>query len=213
MNTLNKGALAMVFVGSVTFSVTNGLLGDQSPIQLLVEEHSLSISGDLKKVDVTGQTEKKVKEQTPTTNVKADKTEPSYDIPASQAAFNNKDKSDMATAANQQNTKKYSKSTTTNPASTNETTTNSTAPTTSAKAPTTTPTSTRTNTTSATTNPAAPTKVDTSAKAPTTAPTSTGTNPTSATTTTTNRGQEVSQAAKEKATSQRDSKENSGKKK
>ncbi|MBO1514914.1 hypothetical protein [Metabacillus bambusae] len=91
-----------------------------------------------------------------------------------------------------------------------------TKPTTSAKAPTTTPASkpTETNKTSASTTPAVTTKPTASAKTPTvtTAPTPTGTNTTSTTTTTTNRGQQVSQDAKEKAASLRDQQENNGKK-
>lgn len=48
MNTITKGAIAMVLAGSVTFSVAHTLLGDQSTIRL-AEENAATISGDPKK--------------------------------------------------------------------------------------------------------------------------------------------------------------------
>jgi hypothetical protein len=167
MNKITKGALAMVLAGSVTFSVANALLADQ-PLKRLAKEIALPISADRKKADVVNQAEKKVKVQTPTTNVK------DHDIAAIHVSLKN---SNMAKAAIQTDREKSSDRNTT-------------------------------------TTPAATTKPATSAKAPstTTTPTTTETNTKSATTTNTNRGQQVSQAAKEKAAIQRDIKENNGKK-
>ncbi|HWO97599.1 MAG TPA: hypothetical protein VNM45_14960 [Bacillus sp. (in: firmicutes)] len=250
MKTVTKGALAMVLAGSVTFAVTNVLLGDQIS-KRLTEESALPMSGDQKKADDISQAEKTVKDQTPTTNVKDGQTKPSHDVPAFQEASENRNKIDTAAASTQQDTKKFSKSHTTNLVSTNKTTTTTpavatrpvtstkapaattapkpkgtstanatptpaapTRPVTSTKAPptTTAPKPTETNTTNTTATPAAPTRPATSAKAPatTTAPKPTGTN--TASTPTTNRGQQVSQAAKEKAASHQDEKENNGKK-
>ncbi|MEH7306305.1 hypothetical protein [Neobacillus drentensis] len=241
MNKLTKGALSMVLAGSVTFSIANALLAEQ-PLKRLAKEIALPISADRKKADVVNQVEKKVKVQTPTTNVK------NHDIAAIPVSFKN---SNMAKAAIQTDREKSSNRTTTTPANTNETTTPThTIPVTSAKAPTTTSksTSTRTDTTSpttrpvaitkpvATTKPTSTTKPATSVKAP---PTTTSTKPKSvttrktntaatktntknasttktntksATTTNTNRGQQVSQAAKERAANRKATNENTGKK-
>jgi hypothetical protein len=240
MNKPIKGALAMVLAGSVTFSVTNALLVDESS-KRLTKDNALIISGVQKKADVIDHEEKTVKDQTPTSNVKEGQTKISHDIPASQEAFKNRDKSDIAIADIQQDTEKISKSTTTNPAVKKVTvtsikaptrTTSSTAtgtkttsvttkpeattkPSTSPKAPTrtTASTATETSSTSAAAKPEAPTKPSTSPKAPTrtTAPTPKGTNSTTATTTTANRGQQVSTAAQEKAVSHLEQKGNNGK--
>jgi hypothetical protein len=221
MNTLTKGALPMILAGAVTFSVTNALLVHHTS-KRLTEENALTISGKEKKAGVISQAEKKVKDQPQTTNVKDGKTKLSHNIAALQVAFKNRNKSDMDIKANKQNTKKLSKSTTTNLASTNETTAK-TIRTTSAKATTTTTASTPTGTNPksaattivATTIPATSAKAATTTSAPTptetnttSAPTPTGTNTTSAT----NRGQQVSLAAKEKASSPQKQKENNGKK-
>jgi hypothetical protein len=220
MKKLTKGALAMVLAGSVTFSVTNALLVNQSS-KKFTEENASTISGDPKKAGIISQAEKTVKDHTPTTNVKDGQTKLSHDIPAFQESLKNRNKSDMAIAAIQQNTKKFSKRTTTNPANTDTATTTKPAATaissTRAKAPTTTttPVTTGTNTTNVTTTPVATTIPSTSTKAPTatTTPTATGTNTTTSTNTkTTNRGQQVSQAAKEKAASHEDKKDKNGKK-
>ncbi|PLR67728.1 hypothetical protein [Bacillus sp. UMB0893] len=217
MEKLTKGALAMVLAGSVTFSVTNALLVDESS-KRLTKDNALIISGVQKKADVIDHEEKTVKDQTPTSIVKDGQTKISHDIPASQDAFKNRDKSDIAIADIQQDTEKISKSTTTNPAVKKVTVTGIKAPT-----RTTASTATGTKTTSVTTKPEATTKPATSPKAPTkpatspkaptrtTAPTPTGTNSTTAATTTANRGQQVSTAVQEKAASLRDQKGNNGK--
>lgn len=219
MNKLTKGAFAMVLAGSVTFSVTNALLADQ-PLKRLAKAIALPVSGDQKKAEVISKAEKTMKEQTPTTNVKDGQTKLSHN----QVAYKNINKSVIAIKANKQNTIKLSKSTTTIGASTNEATTAKIA-----SKPTGTTTKRKTTTTVATTKPAtsakAPTttkpvtsakvptatKPTTGAKAPTTAKPATkptGSNTKTATTTTTNRGQQVSQEAKEKAASNRIQKEN-----
>lgn len=227
MEKLTKGALAMVLAGSVTFSVTNALLVDESS-KRLTKDNALIISGVQKKADVIDHEEKTVKDQTPTSNVKDGQTKISHDIPASQDAFKNRDKSDIAIADIQQDTQKISKSTTTNPAVKKVTVTGIKAPTrTTASTATGTKTTSVTTKPEATTKPAtspkattkpatspkAPTKPATSPKAPTrtTAPTPTGTNSTTAATTTANRGQQVSTAVQEKAASLRDQKGNNGK--
>ncbi|MBT2722784.1 hypothetical protein [Bacillus sp. ISL-46] len=218
---ITKGALAMVLAGSVTFSVANALLGDQ-PLKRLTKEMALPISADRKKADVINPAEKKDKPQTPAANVK------DHDIAAIRDSLKNRNTNDTAVTAVQQNRGKSSDRTTTNPANPSETKTTTpvatSIPVKSTKAPTTTrkPTTTRTAATRSTTKPAAPTAPATSVKAPptTTTPTATKTSTTttktntttSATTTKTNRGQQVSQAAKEKAVSRSDKKENNGKK-
>jgi hypothetical protein len=217
---ITKGALAMVLAGSVTFSVANALLGQ--PIKQLTKEIALPISADRKKADVINPAEKKDKPQTPAANVK------NHDIAVIQVSLKNRNTNDTAVAAVQQNREKSSDRTTTSATNPRGTTTTKpfakTIPVKSTKAPTTTSKSTTTRTAAirTTTKPAAQTIPATSAKAPTTATTpttsktsttTTKTNKTtSATTTKTNRGQQVSQAAKEKAASQSNKKENNGKK-
>ncbi|MGG3562085.1 hypothetical protein ABES03_10825 [Neobacillus rhizosphaerae] len=188
MKKLTKGALTMVLAGAVTFSVTNALLATP-PAKQLKEKIASTITGDRKITDVTK--EKTVEVQTPTTNVKDRQTKISHNIDSFQVALKNRNKSDRFIAANQPNTKESI----TNPAKANATTTTTpaapTIPATSTK--TTTPTNTSMTPTSTTT------------------PTTTGAN-TPSTTTPSNYGQEVSQAAKEKAASRQDKKENNGKK-
>ncbi|MFP5106821.1 hypothetical protein ACSU6B_08625 [Neobacillus sp. C211] len=227
---ITKGAIAMVLAGSVTFSAANALLGQ--PIKRLTKEMAIPISADRKKADVINPAEKKDKPQTPAANVK--------DRPVIQVSLKNRNTNDMEVAAIQQNIEKSSSITTTSSANTNVKTTTKPAatpiPVKSTKAPITTSKSTTTrpaastttrpaaSTTtrpaaSATTKPAASatTKPTTSTKAPTTTSkpattTPTKTTTTTATTTKTNRGQQVSQEAKETAESRRDTKENNGKK-
>ncbi|MBT2733639.1 hypothetical protein [Bacillus sp. ISL-7] len=219
---ITKGALAMVLAGSVTFSVANALFSH--PIKQLTKEMAIPISADRKKADVINPKEKKDKPQTPAANVK--------DRPVIQVSLKNRNTNDMEVAAIQQNIEKSSSRTTTSSANTKVKTTTKPAatpiPVKSTKAPTTTSKSTTTRpaasattrpAASATTRPAASatTKPATSTKAPTTmskpaTTTPTKTTTTTATTTKTNRGQQVSQAAKERAASQSNKKENNGKK-
>jgi len=212
MKTLTKGALAMVLAGSVTFSVTNALLVEPSS-KRVTEENALTVTGDQNEGDKITKAEKTVNDQTPTTNVQENETKISDDIPASQVTFKNRNQNDRAVDSIQQNTKKSSKPIATNMASINKTTTTTstatTTRTTSIKAPTTTTASKPSGTTetSVATKPAPVTKPAISTNTPATTTTSApGTN-----TTKNNRGQEVSQAAKEKGASNRDKKENNGK--
>lgn len=192
MNTLTKGALSMVFAGSVTFSVAHTLLGDQSSIQL-AEENASTISEDPKKADIINQAEKVVKDQTPTTNGTDEQLNLASNEAPIQVALNNQTESAVAIADIQQNTKEVTEVTTTTPVNTNQT-----KPSTPA-ASSTPVTSTTSQTTPATSTPAPPT---------TSPPTTTGNNATSAS----NYGQEVAQAAKEKAESRQENKGNNGKK-
>ncbi|MFB3170119.1 hypothetical protein P5G62_023725 [Neobacillus sp. 179-C4.2 HS] len=202
MNTITKGAIAMVLAGSVTFSVAHTLLGDQSTIRL-AEENAATISGDPKKADIINQAEKEVKNQTPASKGK------DGEMAALNVASNN---SDMNVATIQQNSS--SKNNPTNPSDRNKIITVTSAETTvtSTKEPTitlTTPTTSGTNTTRVSTKP----ETTKPASTPTTTapPTKTETNATSTSSTDTNRGRQVSQAAKEKAENRRGLKENNGK--
>ncbi|MFB3163881.1 hypothetical protein ABLO26_21245 [Neobacillus sp. 179-J 1A1 HS] len=205
MNTITKGAIAMVLAGSVTFSVAHTLLGDQSTIRL-AEENASTISGDPKKADIVNQAEKEVKNQTPASKGK------DQEMAALNVASNN---SEINVATIQQNSN--SKNNTTNPSDRNMiitvTSADTTITSTSVKEPTTT---TTTPTTSGSDATSVSTKPETTkpASTPTTTapPTKTETNATSTSSTDTNRGQQVSQAAKEKAENRRDLKENNGKK-
>lgn len=201
MKKLSRGAFSMVLAGAVTFSVTNALL-----VERLVKEHSLIIYGDQIKSDVTK--EKMTKDQTPKTNVEDGHNKLSDNIADSQAALKKSNDRDMALAAIQQNTKKSTNVVSTSAANENAATTTSASTVTSAKAPAAKPIVTAAPAkTAAPTQTAAPTV--TAKPAQSTKPKTTGT---SAATTTTNNGHEVSQAAKEKAESRQDNKENNGKK-
>jgi hypothetical protein len=219
MNTLTKGAFAMVLAGSVTFSVTSALL-----VERLTEEHALAVFGNQKKGYVISQAEKTVKDQTLKTNGEDDQTKLSHEISASQVALKNSNKNNMAAAATQQNTKKISKSTATTTSKVIETTTTAALKTTSVastKAPTTKAKSTQTETKapmtkakSTQTETKAPTIHEAGEKAPmaTTKPAPAGTNTKNAASSTINPGQQVSQAAKEKAVSDQDKKGKNGEK-
>jgi hypothetical protein len=195
MNTITKGAVAMVLAGSVTFSVAHTLLGDQSSIRL-AEENASTISGNHKKADIINQAEKAVKDLTPTSKGK------DQEMAALKVALNN---SEMNVETIQQNS--ISKNNTKNPSDRNRIITAMPAVTTitstSAKEPTTT---TTTSTTSGSNATSVSTKPETAKPASTTTatapPTKSETNATSTSTTETNRGQQVSQAAKEKAGNQ-----------
>jgi hypothetical protein len=215
MNGLNKGALAMVLAGSVTFAVSNVLVVEQA-FQRLSDANPLSITGDLIKENGISQGEKTKKDETP----KADKKEDRTNLTSQEAIKNNR-------VANQQdaNTSNKSTTTTTTPAVTKKAATTkkatppkATATTTPSKPSTTSPATKPTeNTTNSkvhktTTTPAPSGNTTSSTKKTPTTPVPSG-NTTSSTKTTTNHGQQVSQDAKEKAPSQRDQKENNGKKK
>ncbi|MCM2532580.1 hypothetical protein NDK43_09520 [Neobacillus pocheonensis] len=195
MNKLTKGALTMVLVGSITFSVTNALLADHSS-KRLAQANDLTNSGDQKKADDINKAEKTVKNQTPTPDVKDVQPTHFHNIAVFQAAvLNNGNKSDKAIAVNQKNTKTISATSTTfnTPAPATTITTNSNTPTTGT-------TSTKSATTTATKNSTA--TANSTTKAITTTPTTTTMATTTTTATkTTNHGKQVSQSAKEKAAS------------
>lgn len=195
MKKLSKGAFSMVLAGAVTFSVTNALLVDQAS-KLLAGEHAFIISGDLKKAVETN--EKTEKDHTPTTNVK--ETKPSENIVALKRQKENED----AKAAIDQNKNNYTNGPVARPVHENTSTTatpTATKPATSTKAP-----------MSATASAAKTASAATTTPTKSTVPSTTATNKTSAAGTTANNGQEVSQAAKEKAAVRQDTKENNGKK-
>ncbi|CAM3834388.1 hypothetical protein CYOC110262_24350 [Cytobacillus oceanisediminis] len=210
MNTPTKGALAMVLAGSVTFSVTNAVLVDQLAKQFT--ENAFTIYRDLKKADVIRPAEKKVKDQTSTISEKESHTKLSDDIPVSHTAYENGNKEDRAAPAIQQDSKKFSKSTATNPVSTKETATITPDTATVSVPSTKAPMKTTPSNTAETKETSSAAKHETSAKAPTTQPAPIGKNTNSAAAAPP-RGQEVSQAAKEKAAIDQDKKENNGKNK
>jgi hypothetical protein len=199
MNKATIGALAMVLVGSVTFSFTNALLTNHSTKK--VQTHSTTNLGDQKLVDGTNQTDKTVTDSTPTQNGNDIQTTDSLTTSVNQAELSNENVSEQPIAVNQNNTLKISSP---SPSSNTNASTITTTPKTNT--PSTGTTSTKQTVSSApTTNintaPSTPTSnvpVTTTAQA-----TSTATSPT---TTTTNRGQQVAQAAKEKAASQQNKK-------
>jgi hypothetical protein len=198
MNKLTKGALAMVLVGSVTFSITNALLADHSS-KRLAQANGLTNSGDHKKAVNISQAEKTVKDQTPTTNVKDVQTTPSHTIATPEGVLINEKKSDKVIAVIQTNSTKISATSTTTiktaPVTNTSTNSNITVTgTTSMKSAATTAPTTNSNTITTGT---------TSTKPATTTATTTST-----TTTTTNHGKQVSQAAKEKAASHQNKKVN-----
>lgn len=222
MNKLTKGAIAMVLMGSVTFSITNALFADHSSKRIaeanaairsgdqkkadhkdlsskrLAEANTLSNFGNQKTADDINQADKSVQDQTPTTDVKDLQTTASHKIAAVHEVLKNGSNSGIAVAA-------IGKSSTAN--SDRTTTVKTTAPATNTK---TNSNSTATETTS--TNSAnAPTTTTT---APGQSKKTTGTpGKTASTTAANNHGKQVSQAAKEKAASHQDKKGNKRNKK
>jgi hypothetical protein len=223
MQNRSKGALAMVLAGAVTFSVTNSFLPE--PMTRIANELALHVSGDAKKADIIRKQETAIKEQSAIMNGEEGQTKLSDGPPVVQ-----KTKNEGAGKAHHQNIK----STATNQARTNETTTespsaaigksisspageakqpSSSAPAVSPKAPAASveskPTSTKN--TSAAKQPAEAAKPATSTKKTVSTNPSLVKKTTNKTTTPTNRGQEVSQSAKEKAADNREQKGNSRK--
>ncbi|WP_391559750.1 hypothetical protein [Robertmurraya sp.] len=190
MGSITKGALAMVLAGSVTFSVTNALLIDQSS-KRINEENTLTVRNPIR-ADVIRQLDKTVQDQLITTNEKEVQTTVSNDTDTFQVAVNNTNKNDSVIEATQQNTKKINISTTPTPASTSEARTTTTA----SK-----PKGTNTlRSTAAPTESKTETSIEEQPK--TIAETPTGTDTTITTNKTNNRGLQVSESAKEKSESQ-----------
>jgi hypothetical protein len=187
MNKATIGALTMVLVGSVTFSFTNALLADHST-KKIVQKHATNSSEGHKSVDGTNQTENN---QTSATDVKDVQTSDSLNTSVNQAEVNTGNNSEQPIAVNPSNTMKISSPSTSSSTTASTITTmpkeNATTPVTTSTKPAATPVpATNLNT--------APTV------ATSTIPPSTPAQATSPTTTTaTNHGQQISQAAKEKA--------------
>lgn len=212
MNKLTKGAIAMVLLGSVTFSITNAFVSDH-PTKRLAEANAAIKSSDQKKADHKDQSSKQfaevsnsrnqktavninqagkwVQDQTQTTDVKDVQTAASHKIAAVHEVLKNGSNSGVAVAAIARSTTANSDRTitvkTTAPATNTKTNSNSTA-----------------TETASTNSTAAPT------------PTTSAPGQTKKTTTTTaasNHGKQVSQAAKEKAASHQTKNKNQGNKK
>jgi hypothetical protein len=193
MNKATIGALAMVLVGSVTFSFANALLTNHST-KKRVQSHVTTNFENQKLADGTNQTDKTVTDSTPTTNGKDIQIADFLHTSSNQGELNNGNMSEQPIAVNQNNTVKIS----------------SPSPSSNATASTIT-TTPKTNTTSTGTTSPKPT----ASSVPTTAPTSSTSNvpvtttaqaSSTTTTSTTNRGQQVAQAAKEKAVGQQNKK-------
>jgi hypothetical protein len=202
MKGLNKGALAMVLAGSVTFSVSNILIVEQA-FQRVSDEHPIIISRNLLKENGMNKGEATKNNPTPTAEEKAPINENNSDRIDHQPDTNTSNR----TISNPASSKK-TETTKTSPQKATATTT----PPTNSKVQktTTTPVATKTKTTSSATKPAEnTTNPRVQRTTPTPAPTG---NTKSSTQKTTNHGQQVSQDAKEKAASHRDQKENNGKK-
>ncbi|NLP50411.1 hypothetical protein [Bacillus sp. RO1] len=198
MKKLSRGALSMVLAGAVTFSVTNALLAEY-----IAGDHALNILGNQVKADVTS--EKTEKNQPPTTK---GKEEQNKEKPADTAAVPKNPH--VAEAATQKETKKTTVEVAKKPAKKDATTSTSDSAGTSTKAPTPPP--------PVTAKPPVPAKPPEIAKpaepakpVQTTKPKTTGNSQNSAATRITNNGQDVSQAAKEKAERRQEDKENKGK--
>ena len=219
MNKRAIGALTMVLVGSVTFSLTNNLLSNQSTKQLN-EVNNLPISDEPKTADILDSAEKNLNVQTKRT---ADKVTKENNTLIEQTPVTESKNVDAAVsikpitlqAESNKTTTQVQNSTTSIRAasSTAKTIAPVTTKTTTNQKTTTKPTSTKT-TTSAPTN-----STSTASSKTTTAPTyststassNTTTAPTNSTSTTSNHGQQVSQAAKANAASRKDQKGNNGK--
>ena len=204
MNKLTKGAIAMVLMGSVTFSITNAFVADHSS-KRPAEANAAIKSEDQNKAGhrdhsskqlaeantlSSGNQKKSVQDQTQTTDVKDVQTTTSHKIAAVHEVLKNGSNSGVAVAA-------IAKSTTAN--SDRTTTVKTTAP----------ATNTKTNTNSTVTETAS----TNSTAAPT--PTTSASGQTKKTTTTTAanyHGKQVSQAAKERAASHQAKKEHKAKK-
>jgi hypothetical protein len=230
MNKRAIGALTMVLVGSVTFSLTNNLLANQSTNQLN-EVNNLPISDEPKTADNLNSAEKKLNvqtkrtadkitkenntliEQTPVTDRKNVDTKVAIKPITLQA------KSNITTTQVQNSTTTIraasSTTKTTAPVTTKNATNQKPTTTTSTKTTTTAPTNSTTTSSSPTTT--APTNSTTTSSSPTTtgptnSTTTSSTTTTASTTTNANHGQQVSQDAKAKAAIRKDQKVNNGKK-
>lgn len=208
MNKRTIGALAMVLVGSVTFSVTNSLLADDT-INRKDQANELTISSKQNTNDSSNQTEKQLHIQTTKAVEDTDETKntvkaplPTINIDKSDTTSSNKFKLNTETSSNKTITQTQKRTATSTKAPAANATATTSKPITNQKTITTTNKSTTTNKTTTT----SPTSRKTTATAtPTTAA--------APTTTTSNHGNQVSQNAREKAVSRKAVQKSNGKKK
>ncbi|MBM7653290.1 hypothetical protein [Neobacillus cucumis] len=202
MNKRTIGALAMVLVGSVTFSVTNSLLADDT-INRKDQANELTIPSKQNTNDSINQTEKQLHIQTTKAVEDTDETKNTVKAPLatininkSKTTSSNKMKLNTETSSNKTitQTQKRTATSTTAPAANATATTSK--PITNQKTITTT---NKTTTTSQTSSKTTATATPTISAAPTT--------------TTTNHGNQVSQDAREKALSRKVVQKSNGKNK
>ncbi|MEH7098414.1 hypothetical protein [Neobacillus vireti] len=209
MNKRIIGALTMVLVGSVTFSVTNTLLSDQS-IKPSTQINHLPLSDDQKTDDSNSPKEKTAMVQAQKT-VGQEVSQVKYTVEAPVLAPTT-DRKDVDTTVSHKIVhlgaiNKNSK--TTAPIQTNATKITVASSTAKTPTPVTNISTNQKPTISGTTS----TKTSTTTLPKSSQSTSTTKTTTTTTTTTTNHGKQVSQAAREKAASRKDQIENTGKKK
>jgi hypothetical protein len=188
MNKATMGALAMVLVGSVTFSFTNSLLSENTT-KKRVQTHDTTNFSERKSVNATNQIDKTVTAPTPTSEIKDVQTTDSQNTSVNQAELSNEKMSEQPVAVSQNNTVNVS-SPSPSP---------NTAASTITTMPKTNPPSAGTTTTTPAASPAPTTNISTAPTSTTsTVPVTVPAQATSTTTATTNHGQQVAQAAKEK---------------
>ncbi|MCS0671746.1 hypothetical protein [Cytobacillus firmus] len=203
MKSLAKGALAMVVAGAITFSAANGML---KATKLFSEEHSSVLSGIQQKSEVNRQIDEKSETNILAVQENAKQETVTEDAPAFEESLKKEEKSNKMIVAVQTNTEISNRKPAVNPVSKAVSASNEKP---SAPEPASAPAGSKT------TNEA--TKPETSTKDPNTPASVTGgSSTTSPAAKTLNHGQQVSQAAKEKAESNRASqgkedKENNGK--
>ncbi|OCA83169.1 hypothetical protein A8F94_18785 [Bacillus sp. FJAT-27225] len=221
----------MILAGAVTFSVTNVVLFEDAT-KKVIKESASAISEGLKKADIIGQT---AKAEAPKTTVKMKQTKPSQERPKTKE-LNSATKSDQESGGIAAGTRQsaLTEPVTVKPVTTKQSGAKPQSTVTINKPAATAPTKPAATATQAPTKPAAtatqastkkgtaaakpqpePTKPPASAApkqtikpAPVTEPKTTGPNPNASEKATTNRGKEVSQAAKEKTAAKQGQKEN-----
>ncbi|OHX50833.1 hypothetical protein [Cytobacillus oceanisediminis] len=198
-----KGALAMVFAGAITFSVANGML---KATKLFSEEHSSVLSGIQQKSEVNRQIDEKSEANILAVQENAKQKTVTEDAPDFEESLKKEKNTDKMIVAVHTNTEKSNRKPAVNPVSKAVSVSNEKP---SAPEPASAPAGSKTTTEAS--------KPETSTQDPNTPASGTGggsiINPAAKTL---NHGQQVSQAAKEKAESNRvskgkEDKENNGK--
>ncbi|WP_160723408.1 hypothetical protein [Bacillus sp. USDA818B3_A] len=208
MNKKALGAITMVLVGSVTFSITNNLLTDQ-PAKPLPQENNIPISDSDKTVVNNNPKEKKVQAHTP--KIVAEEPIAIHTVKEEKAV--SEIKNEVPTVSD----KPVTQQTATNKATVQIQKKNT--PTVSAVSPTdktttSAPSAVQEQKTTNTVSTKQATATKTLPSQPSTSKTTTNTSTTTNTTTTTaNHGQQVSEEAKAKAVTRKEQKEDNGKKK